>query len=488
MSEVEFETGAALSPIERCYYEAGGNGGRFWVKTGDEPRYQVKAERQLVRWLKSKGLASSISKDELKAGQTLSEIDEALLEIENEREVDMAGDFAGWKAGMRRISGKKVLVTEDPHLPEPKQPDEAAPTTEDGLYRGFPHLGSLFARLFFGPDGYDQRPYHLAWIKRAYQSLRKGEPLRGHGVLIAGDVGCGKSLWIDVLKTCFGGKIARPLRYIFGETNFNAEMFKAPLLVVDDEGAKTHIADRKLLAARFKQIVAVKGASCEGKNRDAMEIHTFMRIIFATNLEEQNLLVFPPIDDDLADKVHLFRIWAGAWPWPADADEDAIWSILSQEIPYFLWWLLNEWECPAEIRSQRFGVLEFHHPEILQGIDFLSPEARLWNWIERTVLRASDNTWKGQMLPRGEWMGSATDLEAALRDQDNGLTWKEREKVPAANPTIGKFLGKLATRPAFAGQIESKRAPGGKQRYWRLLSREAVDGEQSEPEQEDIEL
>lgn len=490
---IDFTPGESRELVERCYYEQAGN--RFWVRgeAGERGiRYEPKSERQLVRWLKSHGLRSGLTKEELQAGIVMAPIEEAVFEIEHQRAVDLAGPFAGWHAGPQMNSGRRILVTESPRLIDPLPPAEDAPALEDGTCKGWPLIGEFLKTRLHGPDVVDQRPYHFGWLQRSVRSLRAGTPLRGHAVLFAGDVDCGKSLWIAVLQAIFGGRVARPLKYIFGESNFNSELFFAPLLLIDDEGAKTQIADRKLLAARVKQMVAVSGASCEGKGKDAIELHTFMRPVFATNLEEQNLLVFPPIDNDLADKVQLFKMHGGEWPWAhllegvsSEQREAVIWQALSAEIPYFLYWLEHEFELPADYYADRFGVKEWHHPEILEGIDFLSPEARLWSWIERTVLR-SQNHYESKALPLGEWQGTAGDLEATLRDPEVGLGWKERDKVPPANPTIGRYLTKLAERPSHARAISLKRQAGTGKRVWRLLSQEAAEAQPAEAVQGEI--
>ena len=291
-----FETGEAKSPVERFYYEAVGGGCFHFDING---RYYKRNERQVIRQLKAEGLSAGISKD---APSELSEVDSALLTITNEREVDFAGPYSGWKAGAHRISGKKVLITESPRLIDPKSPEDDAERLDaelpwGGECAGWPHLGQFLDSRFRGEHGgveTDQLPYHLAWLKRGYEALAEGQPNQGHALIMAGDPGCGKSLHIAIITELLGGKLCRPLRYIFGESNFNAEMFTSGHLVVDDEGSKTHIADRMIVKARTKQCVAVSGASCEVKNKDSFEIETFMRLTFATNLEEENLLVLPP--------------------------------------------------------------------------------------------------------------------------------------------------------------------------------------------------
>jgi hypothetical protein len=490
MGEIgQFEIGESKGPVERCYYEATSGGGRFWFDING--RYHQRNERQMMRQLKSEGLQATIPKG---SEAEMSQVDAALLEITNQREVDFAGPYSGWHAGEHWISGKKVLITESPRLIAPASPEDNAARLDSELpwggdCAGWPNLGQFLDRGFrgvYGTEEIDQLPYHLAWLKRGYLALEEGQPNQGHALIMAGDPGCGKSLHIAIITELLGGRLCRPLRYIFGESNFNAEMFTSSHLVVDDEGSKTHIGDRMIVKARTKQCVAVSGASCEGKNKDSFEIETFMRLTFACNLEEENLLVLPPLDDDLIGKVHCFKFHAGAWPWDEHATKKVVWDLLSQELPAFLWWLLNKFELPEALQEEhlRFGVKPYAHPEIVQGIDFLSPEARLWGYIERTVLRSS-NHYNDIMLGAGEWKGSAVDLEAALKDEDSGLDYKERGKVPQANPNLGKMLKKLSERPAYAGRIVQGRESGGKKRYWRLLSQEAFDNEKQPEQQEE---
>jgi hypothetical protein len=208
----------------------------------------------------------------------------------------------------------------------------------------------------------------------------------------------------------------------------------------------------------------------EGKGKNAIELISFKRLVMATNLEEQNLLVFPPIDDDLKDKVILCKCYEAPWPWGPNRMEEELWAILSAEFPYFLWWLMNVFEVPERIQSQRFGCEAWLHPEILAGIDFLSPEMRLMGWIER-VLLTRQNEWQGEPLPAGVWKGSAVEIETALKAMDSGLTHKERDKVPSAHPTIGKFLGSLSKKAQLLGRLRPFKSNGA--RGWVILSEEA---------------
>lgn len=484
---VNFEIQKEVDPWDDIWYETSDTGGRFWQRSGD--RYISRSERQIVRHLKAMGLRGSLTMDELKVGETMSEIDVALHKIENKQVVDMAGAFAGWHAGFRFISGRPVLVTESAKLVVPSAPGEDAnklpePVAIGEHCAGWPSLGHYF-NTRFGTDrveSFNQMSTFCQVIKRAYLAISDGQPKRCQAMVFAGDPGCGKTLLFSIMKEIFGGKVARPLRYLMGRTEFNKQMYYAPLLLVDDEGADTHIAQRKVLSANVKQIVAAEGGSCHGKGKDEFEMQTQRLLCFAVNMEEDNLMVLPPMDEDVEGKIHLFRFYSGEWPWDPRLEEEKIWEIVSQELPFFINWLINEYEVPGNLYEQRFGVMPFHHIEVLEGLDFLSPEARLLNWIDRTVLHPEKN-------PSGVWEGTATKLEEEFRAVDSPLSLTEKDKIPAANPTLGKQLNKLSRKPQHAGRITAKREGGSGQRLWILVSQDELDRKKSaQSEQEEVEL
>lgn len=490
---VDFPAGGDLSPEmmtetmepkplgERCVYDSG-KGSRYWLEEV-EGEWIDGNERQMRRWLTAEGLDPFPPKGELR-----SEVDDMIIETERRRRVEWSGIVAGNKAGVQRMAGASILVSRTvPPLAPMVAPDNAERIEVSQLEgerewdalvgdcRGWPTLGLYLRGLLScqreSEDGekevFDQRVHFFGWLQRAMRSLHEYKPIRGHAILLAGEPSSGKSLLLALLMELMGGRSANPLRWIEGSTDFNKDIVQAPLLVVDDEGAKTSIVDRKLLAAKVKQIVAVERIRIEGKHADSIQLEPFKRLVMATNLEEQNLLVFPPIDDDIRNKVMLFKAYSTPFPWPENWSERQIWDCLSAELPAFVGWLLGEFELPLELVSQRFGVVEFHHPEILEGIDYLSPENRLLGWIDRTVMRA-DNTWQGEYLERGIWKGTATDLEVALKDPEGGLSFKERDKVPAANPTLGKYLKTLSEKPHLKGRITQSRMAGTGQRIWTI--------------------
>lgn len=500
-TDLETEDAVALPLVDRIWFDDT----RYWMVNGAGDEWVSMNLQSLKLALKHLEVRPYLTKAEVAAGELMSPMDKLIHAVEMKGRIAWAGPLAGRPAGVYRMSGQLVLVTVSPVLIPPRVSDPL----DDGVPRidyaalpyarpsdavvgecvGWPLLGLLWRNLFtclreadtkadVGAEDYDQLIYWYAWLKRGLKSLYEAKREDGHGVLLAGEPGCGKTLTVWILHQLFGGRLARPLAWIEGRTQFNSSMFKAPLLVVDDEGSKTRIADRKQLGANYKQIVAVQAGEMEAKGKDRLELECFWRLLFCTNLEEQNLVVFPPLDNDIADKVMLFKAYSNGFPWPQAWSKQEIQDALRPELPYFLHWLLYEFELPDGMYSQRFGLKNWMHPEIVDKLEFLSPEVRLWNQIERSVLRA-ENYWNDEPLPRGVWMGSVSDLEAALRDPDGPLSFRERENIPPANPTMGKYLGKLATMRRYEGQIrqERDRKHG---RAWVLKSNDYLLSEQGD--------
>ena len=69
-------------------------------------------------------------------------------------------------------------------------------------------------------------------------------------------------------------------------------------------------------------------------------------------------------------------------PTETSDDERRFWEALMLALPGYLYWLENEFEIPAGLKSPKFGVKEFHHPELLEALDELSPSAHLLALID----------------------------------------------------------------------------------------------------------
>ena len=110
-----FADAAGVTAESADYYDSGRqlflvrNSGGRWLP------YSVQA---YCRILRSRGLKSKPVE-----GQSLSEIDIEILDVQNHRDVSYHGPLCGRNAGLIEENGQRFLVTEDMRLPEPEEGD-----------------------------------------------------------------------------------------------------------------------------------------------------------------------------------------------------------------------------------------------------------------------------------------------------------------------------------------------------------------------------
>ena len=424
--------------------------GRYWHQNRAGV-WVDKSEAQLRRWLKQQGKSPVVN---VKAGETLSEIEEMLIESESEKRVFYAGPLAGWPSGTHEMDGGLVLVTAQPKLLDPA-PGE------------WPVLGELLENLLVDEESQvDQRPQFYGWLKHTLESLYNAWWSRGLCMVLAGDPECGKSLLVDVVKVLMGGRCAKPYRYMIGQDGFNEEMFEAPLLIIDDENADTGIKARRHFSAEIKQIVANSTGRCRGMHQKAKTLQPLWRIMVCVNMEPDNLLVLPPVDDDIADKLMLLKAYKRPMPMPVrtQAEQRVFWERLEREMPSFVHWLLNDHDIDEDLGG-RFGIKAWHHPEILRVLDEMSPFMRLHQLIEQAILGK-----------QACWSGTPTELEQELKREDNGLAKDERGWVPQP-AWLGRHLERLYRRFGASRYDQVRR---GDKRVWTIFREGYVPERQDE--------
>jgi hypothetical protein len=426
----------------KCYWTTNSRGG--WIEIN---------EQSLRRLLKKQGFRATRLE-----GERLSEVDQKLNEIQLEQDVAYAGPLAGHRSGVFECYGNRILVTTSPKLVEPKTGD-------------WPMLRQFLQNLLV--DGaYDQRPYVYAWLKLGYEALR-ARRLRPAPVMgIAGPRNSGKSLLQNLVTVIFGGRVAKPYRYMSGRTDFNGELFSAEHLMVEDEAPSTDLRSRRALGAHIKAFTVNQTQSCHVKNRQAITLAPFWRVSISVNDEPENLMILPPIsaseDDSLGDKIILLRAKLADVPMRTETLEQwsAFWETLMAELPAFLDFLLN-WEVPKELRHPRYGMKTWHHPELLLALDALAPETRLLSLIEEVLFTDHENKLgSGHVVTRSRtkasWEGTAEELESLLRsDPAYGY---EAQKLFSWSTACGTYLGRLAKK--HPTRVESDRSSNA--RRWIL--------------------
>jgi energy-coupling factor transporter ATP-binding protein EcfA2 len=347
----------------------------------------------------------------------------ALNRIQTTQFVTYAGPLAGYERGLHMLKGgKRVLVTESPIILIP------APGAWETL-------NALFTGLF-GHEDLTQLHTFYGWLKLAFEGLQHGKYRPGQALALAGPRGCGKSLLIDILKCILGGRTSGAYEWLSGKTSFNLSCAGSELLVVDDKAGSSDPRARMTLSASIKSSLFASEVRIEGKHKNAFDCRPIWRLVFALNDEPENLLVLPPLNEDVLDKITLLRCHHFTLPMPAHTlDEKALfWKTVEAEIPAFLHWL-NAWEIPAHLKEERCGVKFYHHPELVDALQTLSPEAQLWAHICEAVEA-------NQITPPAKL--SSADIQRIITSPDAGNAHAARNLLRWSG-ACGSYLGRLAS-------------------------------------------
>jgi len=384
----------------------------FWIRNNRQLWIEI-SEGGFRRHLKASGV--SPVKPE---GAFVSAVDATLVQTQLERDVSYAGALAGYKTGVHDISGNRVLVTTSPRFIAPRE-------------GGFPILENILLGLF----GAEQHPYFLLWWKLAIETVRSGRHRPGQAVAIAGPGGCGKSLVQNIITETLGGRSVKPFRYMYGTTDFNADLFTCEHLMIEDEVAASDIRSRRNFGSRIKEVCVNITQSCHAKGRQALTLTPVWRLTITLNSEPENLQILPPVDESIADKLMLFKGHAQEMPMPSATNEEkaAFWCAIMAELPAFVHYL-EQLSIPAGMMDQRYGVRHYHHPDILGALDDMAPETRLLNLIDSELFGTP---------AAGTWEGTAEDLEARLVGGATG--WRARKLLDWSN-AVGTYLSRLETR------------------------------------------
>jgi hypothetical protein len=392
----------------------------------DSDRKEYLIQNDGGRWI-TQTSAQMRRRLKLCGGEAISP-DRFLLDTEDKFDVRYAAPLAGQTAGFYQEGPLRILVTESPSLirPEPGEWPKLRDVIEGLFKKGEdPTVGQLQLDTF------------LSWLKASVESLRAGTRQHQQALAIAGPVSCGKSLLQHLITHFLGGRGAKSHQFMTGATDFNAELFEAEHLMLEDEYMSKRGADRARLGAAIKNVtVSTELQSCHRKNRTPVQLRPWWRLSITLNSNPESMRVLPPLTEDMADKIIILR--ASRFRMPIQTDDaggrERLLSSLKSEIPAFLHWL-NQYTIPGDLRDGRYLVKTYHHPELVRELNALSPEESLLGLADCLLWERCDLKWEG----------TAEDLRRMLLDAPS--TRREAEALLDWSSATGTFLGRLADRP-----------------------------------------
>lgn len=350
-------------------------------------------------------------------------VDPFVTLIQDKRAVRYAGALAGFSAGIHELDGgRRILVTETIRPVEPMKGDWNV-------------IRSILNGMLV-TEKVDQRPFFYGWLKifaaSYFASLEKGMNttlIPGQALVLAGARDSGKTLVKSLIKEMFGGRSAHPHQFMLGGTAFNAELAEAPLLEIDDQAASKDPRDRSHFAAKIKEFTVGGSLRVHPKYQKPIDLRPCVRLLICLNDEPSAVMVLPPLDPGVEDKLMLLQVETHPMPMPTGSTDErnAFWQTLKGELPAFMHFLLHEFEIPSEIRSGRFGVRHFHHPHIVAALEDFAPESRVMEMIDELFATGKFSIGGENVDPRSFDLG-----------EDEALRQMEQSTGPRRIPWTGR--------------------------------------------------
>lgn len=356
----------------------------------------------------------------------LSPLDWIIVNAQNNRQIDYAGSLAGHRVGIFKDgSGRSYLVTDEARGVFADLPKKFV---EPEFFIAFVH------ELLSG----EQAMFFCYWLAIALRSLRRGDFRPGQVVVLAGPPQCGKSLLQAMITEILGGRQANPMRYMMEDTAFNKDLAGAEHWPIEEPRTSTDTRTRIQFGNTIKECFNNRDFSIHGKGKEAITLRIFRRGTISLNDDPDLLMVLPPLNGSVDDKMMLFRCshvqeaiaFANAG---GEQDQTKLWQAFMAEVPAIRAWLLQCFKrVPAKWRDNRFGIVAYHHDDLRKELASFTSEVRLLNIIDEAFFSDREAFTKKE--------GRAMALEKELRQSAVGF---EADKLLRFANQFASLLGKL---------------------------------------------
>jgi hypothetical protein len=339
-----------------------------------------------------------------KKGQPLSELEAAILVINNQNRIDEIAPVVFSKERVVTFNSHRILNNANITPTEP---------ADDGDPSKWPFIHQWLGQLFHNAGKRDTVEYFYAWLKRFYESVNNRKMAQGQALLLVGPTNKGKSLLSNRVISQLVGGYADASDYLSGQTKFNKDLARVAAWVIDDTTSAASFQDQRKATELIKRAVANPRIEYHAKYVDAISIPWTGRVIFSLNMDANSLSVIPSLDSSNRDKLMAIRISNNAtsnFP-PNHVLEQTI----TDELPHFARWLLD-WDVPPEIdAASRFGVKSYIDETIASAAYDNSSRSSVAELVEFFVKRVREVNDSLTI-----WKGTLTEFQVTLHDINNG--------------------------------------------------------------------
>lgn len=404
------------------------DGTKYFIYNEDEDRWDDWSKDDMKIRLRGLGFSSQVPK-----GETQSPVDLAIIQLQHRRRVSRALPFLYMPMGIIKYRGETYLNDIRVAVMPPAPPFVEGPMTFGDGKRYFPFIYQ-FLKTMFGepivtslPDGksviqalYDipegpgggpqgtQLETILAWLQYFYVNSLKGLPRAGHGVVLAGAVGLGKSLFAHgLVGGLMGGSEDGSGPLVEGD-QWTGRLARSPVVLLDDIIPPGDHRKAVQFTARLRRLIANSQFVYNDKYAKTGTVPWFGRPIMCCNDDPESLRSIPSMDLSIRDKLMLFRCSEHKVKFPP---REEIEKILKAELPYLARFLID-WATPEHLLAaeSRFGIRTYHHPYLLnQSIE----SGHLGQILELVALALKPYFHEDSArlsTPPEYWTGTATEL------------------------------------------------------------------------------
>jgi len=372
--------------------------GRTFFKLLFNTAVQIPRE-QLVLELRQMGFSVR-----LKKGQTLSEVEAAILVISNQNRISEIAPVIFSNERVVECNGNRILNTS---TIEPVEP------ADDGDPKNWPFLHDWLHQLFENSTPQPTSDYFFAWLKRFYTAVLEKQPYQGQALILVGPTGRGKSLLSNRVISGLVGGFSDASDYLSGHTKFNKDLGRVAAWVIDDTTSASSFQDQRKATELIKRAVANPRIEYMAKYADAISIPWSGRVILSLNMDANSLSVIPALDSSNRDKLMALRVRDGATSdFPPNMKLEAT---IEEELPFLAKWLMD-WTPPQEVEDYgRFGVVSFIDESVASAAYDNSSRSAVAELVEIFSKRCRDVN--PNMV---NWEGTLTEFQVMLHDMNNG--------------------------------------------------------------------
>lgn len=357
----------------------------------------------------------------------LTDVDREMIRRIRSSDMFYAGPLAGRRAGLYPSALGDYLVTSD----RPVFKGDGAPAAK---------AAETCARLrqwLFELCSKDEEQYWrlLFWLHLRRKSQATATWRHGHLLVLIGSADCGKSyLQTHIITNLLGGRIAKPYRYMSGNTDFNGDLIAAEHLIIEDDAPGRDMHSRRLLGSNVKSMLFAEYQSAHPKNKQAVTLAPIWAMSMSMNNEEENLMTLPPMEKSMRDKVIILSCQKPELQLvhkPTQWEELAY--IVETQLPALATYL-DSLQIPDDVSEPRCGLKAYQNPTIMAALTGMTPETSLMQLIDEVLFDKDDSS---PLV--NYWEGSARELERRLRSTRS----QEMDRICRFDSACGVLMKRL---------------------------------------------